>query len=276
MSSLGILSLIISNFFSVVGVLFFGWNASSLIFLYWFENIVIGIYNVLKMLVVKGKFINANDGKEYNINKAKIIFIPFFCVHYGIFTLGHGTFLFSIFIKDLSFNRFLFISILTLFISHGVSFLTNYIKNKEFERANLGILMFAPYGRVFIMQIVIIFTSAIVVTTGVTLPSLLLLILLKTVADLFGHMFEHKGKNVYGPAPWASKFLSHFGKNSSKFLESMYRNSVQTGEFDRISKDLSPEYKEYIQKFWDTPENLRSELVSPYETLGENKENDSI
>ena len=43
-------ALIAANCLPLFGVLFFGWDTFSIIFLYWAENVVIGAINVLKMI----------------------------------------------------------------------------------------------------------------------------------------------------------------------------------------------------------------------------------
>ena len=38
------------NLIPVIGVLFWGWSAFALIFLYWLENLVVGVRTLLSML----------------------------------------------------------------------------------------------------------------------------------------------------------------------------------------------------------------------------------
>jgi len=47
-----ILALIVMNMIPLVGVLKFGWDAGTIVFLYWLENVVIGLLNIPKMPVV--------------------------------------------------------------------------------------------------------------------------------------------------------------------------------------------------------------------------------
>ena len=50
-----ILALIAANLAPLFGVLFFGWDAAAIVLLYWIENLIIGAYNVLMMILVKVK-----------------------------------------------------------------------------------------------------------------------------------------------------------------------------------------------------------------------------
>ena len=53
-------------------------------------------------------------------------------------------------------------SIAALFISHGVSFFTNFIGEREYEGATVSGLMAAPYHRVMVMHLTLIFGGWII------------------------------------------------------------------------------------------------------------------
>jgi hypothetical protein len=175
--------LFIANLFPIIGVFLFDWNVFTILFIYWIENIAVGFSNFVKMIYAKGKI-------------EKFFLIPFFVIHYTAFTIGHGLFLFFIFIKDatslLNFDIFLGLSIIAIFLSHGISFFRNFIYNKEYKKISTSSLFFHPYKRVLIMHIVII--SGAFVITSVQSPKILifLLVLLKILIDGFSHIREHK------------------------------------------------------------------------------------
>ena len=81
---LPLISLLAANAIPLVGVLFAGWDAFGIVLLYWAENLAVGFYNVLKIAFVKVK-----DPKEH---LGKLFMIPFFIIHFGGFTGGHGVF----------------------------------------------------------------------------------------------------------------------------------------------------------------------------------------
>src|SRR4030042_3295124 len=143
LKKVSVITLILSNIVPVLGVIFLDWQAFAILFLFWFENIVIGVSNVFKMALVAPN--NARVG-------AKVSAISFFIVHYGIFTLVHGLFIFVIFggffeetepssVFDV-FGNFadlqLWWAILALVISHTVSFFTNYIGKGEYKNNTLN------------------------------------------------------------------------------------------------------------------------------------------
>ena len=51
--NLSILTLIAANLVPIIGVMFFGWDAGVILLVYWSENLVVGAYNILKMLLAQ-------------------------------------------------------------------------------------------------------------------------------------------------------------------------------------------------------------------------------
>jgi hypothetical protein len=45
-----VIALLLANLVPVFGVLFFHWEVFPLMFLFWSENVIVGAFNVLKML----------------------------------------------------------------------------------------------------------------------------------------------------------------------------------------------------------------------------------
>ena len=70
----------------IYAVIVLGWGAAPLVFLYWLENLVIGVMTILRMIA-------AGVGKGIVGGAQLIFFVPFFTVHYGMFCFGHGIFL---------------------------------------------------------------------------------------------------------------------------------------------------------------------------------------
>jgi len=184
MLQISIGSLILSNLIPLIGVLFFGWSVSTILILYWSENVIIGFFNIIKMALAKGKTKGPRHYERFPL-------IGFFIVHFGIFTFGHAAFVFSFFGTDNPSFKNLLPALFPLFISHGVSLFVNFIKNKEYQRVSFDSLFFQPYKRVVIMHLTIIFGAWI--ATAFHLPSLVLVVLifLKISVDIFFHKKEH-------------------------------------------------------------------------------------
>ncbi len=190
------ISLIISNLVPLFGVLFIGWNSAEVLLLFWSESAVIGIYNILKMIKAKGmpQGLEMNGKKvavknEEDLKKLKYIIVPFFIMHYGAFMFAHLIFL-SVFLTRGGFFNFLvalplvFFGALGFLISHGISYYTNYIRGKEYEKADVGKLLFSPYTRIIPMHIAIIFSFM----SG---APVMILVVIKTIIDLTAHFMEH-------------------------------------------------------------------------------------
>ena len=194
-----VIALVLANLVPVFGVLFLHWEVFPLMFLFWSENLIIGAFNVLKMLT-------ANPSSPIGwIGKAFVI--PFFCVHYGMFTFVHGMLVVGMFgghLKNshgfLNFAPFWQVmrendlgwAVLGLTVSRGVSFFTNYIGKGEYRNASLNQLMSQPYGRIFVMHFAILIGGFLMMALHSPVAGLLLLVVLKTGFDLNGHVGERK------------------------------------------------------------------------------------
>jgi hypothetical protein len=198
--------MIVTNLIPIYGVLFMGWQVFPVMFLFWIENVIIGVSNVLKMLLSSP----GNFGQWV----AKAFMIPFFCVHYGMFTLVHGIFILVFFggysqqgslmpgfsdVFNLIGTLQIGAAVLALILSHTVSFVSNYIGKGEYKTAGLAELMAQPYGRVIILHITIIFGGFLVMALGSPVVGLVLLIALKTFVDIKAHVKQHK--TVVVPKP---------------------------------------------------------------------------
>lgn len=195
--------LIVMNIIPIIGVFVFGWDTGTLLLLYWLESVVIGILNIPKILSCQGE----DKGAAYRRPSlgGKIFLCVFFAVHFGGFSFGHYAFLASFFksvppfselIGDLVSAKGLLFSMLGLFVSHFFSMVRNFYGNGEYKTRSPNTQMFTPYGRVFIMHVVIIFGGAMVQAFGAPVLAILLLIVLKTVIDVTAHMAEHKASEL--------------------------------------------------------------------------------
>jgi len=186
------LALIVSNFLPVIGALYFNWRLGDIMVLYWAESAVIAIFNVAKMVYIN-KWMGAISGL-------------FFLSHFSGFMAVHFLFIYGLFIEGLHHTTDgslkavagLFISLwpalLALFISHGISFATNFVGQREYERITLQQQMKAPYRRIVLMQVTLILGGFIIALLDDPLPVILLFILAKIIMDTRAHLKEHEGK----------------------------------------------------------------------------------
>jgi hypothetical protein len=230
-SPVAIALLLIVNLIPLVGAVFWGWNVFTLLILYWLENGIVGVFNVLKMALAQGPLDTRAGAQETVTATSRLTLIPFFIVHYGLFWVVHGVFVMSlptiiglgaaspIFQPDgaLTFPEgfpgfvddgpvgprwdFVAWGAVGLAISHGVSFLLNYIGRGEYRTARLGMLMFAPYARLVALHITIIVGGMLSIALGSPLGSMIVLVAIKIAIDLALHIREHRKAEAGAAAP---------------------------------------------------------------------------
>jgi hypothetical protein len=88
-----------------------------------------------------------------------------------------------------------------LFLSHGASFFLNYIGKKEYLTTSAMRQMLAPYGRVVILHLTIIFGGFAIAIIGAPIGALVVLVVLKTAFDLRLHLREHATSSFRGAEP---------------------------------------------------------------------------
>jgi hypothetical protein len=187
-----------ANLVALAGVLLWGWDAFALIALFWMENVVIGVFFVLRMLCA-----DPDDVAKW---LGKLVAVPFFCVHYGVFTLIHGVLVFTVLGRRAfeghplnlveqgaraAADYGLWLPLAVLAASHLFSFCWNYLYGGEFRRATLKDLMTQPYGRVMVLHFAIIVGGAGTMALGSPLWALVVLLALKIALDLKAHLKEH-------------------------------------------------------------------------------------
>ncbi len=203
--SLSGIVLALTNLIPLGGVLLLFWDVFPVVFLYWFENVIVGFYNVLRMIWARPDDLGRWLGKVGRW-LGKVFMVPFFIVHYGMFTAIHGLFVFVLFGGGFSANEAINIELvlrviqeygiefaaLALVLSHGFSFVWNYIQGGEYRRVKLEALMHRPYTRIVVLHLTVLFGGFLVMAAGSPVAGLLLLVALKTGVDLRAHAKEHQ------------------------------------------------------------------------------------
>lgn len=193
------ISLVFVNLIPLIGI-FVGWSLFHILFFYWFESFAIGFFNIIKMYMARGLSQSKTENSRAITIITKIIFPPFFMVHYGGFMFVHLIFVFFIgnfssgvinFDNFLIDARLMVFPALFLFLSHGYSFFRNFIGKKEYEKISIVELMVSPYKRVIVMHFTLILGGFIIAFTKAPIYILILFISLKIMADLKSHTKEH-------------------------------------------------------------------------------------
>ena len=203
---LSLVVLVVVNLLPLGGVLFFGWDVAALVILYWSENLVLGFYTLVKMLV-KSPVGGLGTGL-------------FFSIHYGGFCAVHGVFILVMLVEGefepmpedpwplfLVFPQLLFnvarevlsfappewlVAFAALAFSHGVSFVANFLLGGERQRLSVKVLMGAPYGRIVVLHVAIILGGFGTMALGQPVAMLAVLVALKLGLDIKLHLREHR------------------------------------------------------------------------------------
>jgi len=140
-NSFSAISLVIANIFPLFAVLFMGWDVYTVLFLYVVETAVIGVYGIFKLIIVS-KFWS-------------IFVIPLFAFAYGMTLMVPFAIVAAISdshfkgLKDTSaFFSDVKSGVIAYLISHGISFIFNYIGKKEYKGMTVENQMAASFQRI--------------------------------------------------------------------------------------------------------------------------------
>jgi len=212
MRSFSLLTLIAANLVPLGGVLFYQWDATLILAIFWIENLIIGAFNLTKMLAVSA------------LNKQpKGVFLgAFFVVHYGLFCSAHGLLLWkllnlgqidtsqyfshvpngpielfaegaSVFLAFIDMHRpIILLGIGALFLSHFVSFIENFILRAEVFKLDASQLMGQPYVQIFAMHAGLIIGALAIDNFGSTIALLAVMVAFKLAIDIWQHSRRRK------------------------------------------------------------------------------------
>ena len=82
--------------------------------------------------------------------------------------------------------------VIGLFVSHGISFVQNYLMKKEYASLTIAKLMNQPYKRIVILHVAIIAGGVPIMMVGSPVPLMCILMLLKVCMDIYLHNKEHR------------------------------------------------------------------------------------
>lgn len=182
--------LLLSNIATIYFTVTENWGLGTVLWVYWFQSVIIGIFNFIRILQLKefsseGVYINKHAVEPTQGTKHYIAF--FFLFHYGFF---HLVYFFAIlggkFAAPVGNDgggngiKYILAMALLFFINHLFSYLYN--RPRDTKKQNIGTLMFYPYARIIPMHLVLVFAPG---------GALFYFLLLKTGADIIMHLVEH-------------------------------------------------------------------------------------
>jgi len=210
--SFSLFALIAANLVPLIGVLFYGWDASLVLALFWVENLIIGGFNLIKMLILAARAMRLNE----------LFSCFFFVVHYGLFCCAHGLLLWnllnlgkidaSVHFGNVDFGPLdlfaegatvligfinlhgstILLGITVLALSHLISFIEHFILRGEIFSLTNRDMMARPYGQVLAMHAGLILGAMAIDKFGSTAALLAVIVGIKLLIDFMQHSRRHK------------------------------------------------------------------------------------
>ena len=221
-SNISVWVLLAANLFPLIGVFFWGWDIYRLMVLYWTESAIVGFYGILGILLEAGAF------SLFLVPFLCFHFGMFMSVHFMLLNALFGPAWAKSapvpgILSKLILQEGLWMPMGLLFISHGVAFYLHVLmpfrqrpqpqglpqtvegvqspvgrflvlqlaKNVS-GLSQVGNLMTAPYRRVVIMHLTILFGGFLVMLLHANLAAFVLMVALKIAGDLHGLVKVHK------------------------------------------------------------------------------------
>jgi hypothetical protein len=187
--------LILSNVFTMVLALLEQWSLSDVMWIYWGQSVIIGVFNFARISCLKEfstEGVKLNDQPVPPTKATQHQIAWFFAAHYGIFHAIYFVFL-CVERADVSKSDIAGIAVcVAVFgVCHAFSFWHNREEDSR-RKPNIGTVMMFPYARIIPMHFTILLGSLFAKRSPVTL---ILFLSLKTLADLIMHMVEHRDES---------------------------------------------------------------------------------
>jgi hypothetical protein len=182
--------LLLANLAIVLSAVLRQWNVTDLLWIYWGQSVVIGYYNVHRIVdldrLSTAGFMSKLGPAESSCETQRCTAVCF-AMHYGLFHLLYAVFLLTTFRIHPGFPLVgILLCIFAFWLTHRYSY--HYNRERDCVVPTIGSLMFFPYARIIPMNLVILLGGQFL---GDNMRALILLLLVKTGVDLAMHVIEH-------------------------------------------------------------------------------------
>ncbi|HKQ96849.1 MAG TPA: DUF6498-containing protein [Candidatus Polarisedimenticolia bacterium] len=216
MKRLPVVALVVANLFVAAETVRHEWGYYETLLIFWCEALVIGGYNLLRLLVV-GFACEAPFGETLSARIemspgfrifATLVGTGFYAIKFGGFALAVGFLVVALpafSVPEGAGGRQVLMglksaapgvgwSTLVLLLSHGASFVVNFLRGGEYKRMPLFLLIFWPYMRMWLVLVVLAAGAVLMALfpglVGATAFAVVM-VLAKLLADLLSHTMEH-------------------------------------------------------------------------------------
>ena len=219
---------IAANLLSLGVALWLGWSPALILLLFWAENIVVALWQLPRILlagdgkkgVLAGLVQHALGNEERipaevaravveemagHLPRVSNLFVAaFFLVHYGLFTYGHGLFVFQLFLhQEMTLDNVLaffsqkgvMLALVGLMISHGAGFFSD-LASGRLATANPARVMGEPYHRIVVLHLVVLGSAFALTFLEAPVVGIVMLALVKTFMDVYLYRKQQKKKEL--------------------------------------------------------------------------------
>lgn len=189
--SLSIAIVVLAAVVPLVGVLAGNWSLREVVVLYWAENVIIGVLQVVRMLTV------SPPGAPVGMHVAKVGLAGFFTVHYGMFCLVHGVFVFALTGKEglaggsplpasvlEEFPSSFWVALGVLGANHVWTLVDHYYRKGGYRATTPAQLMGEPYKHIVVLHLGILLGAFLSIALGHSLGVLVIIVIGKLLIDL--------------------------------------------------------------------------------------------
>jgi hypothetical protein len=182
----------------LAGVLTRSWSLREVVVLYWAENVVIGVFQLVKIVLA------SPPGMPPAGHFGKLFMAPFFAVHYGLFCFVHGIFVFALtggafgkgggaappsfpgaLLGQLAqFPKPFWLALALIAAQHLHDTIQGGFRHGGWRQAGLQRLMSEPYKHIVVVHLGIILGAFLSLALGNAIGVLLIIVLGKFLIDL--------------------------------------------------------------------------------------------
>lgn len=201
-----ILFLVGANCLPLGGVLFLGWDIPTVLFVYWLESMIIWLFSAIKLFMAGYKSgVMIYGAMMFTITYPILLYVFLLVIRATVMMMSGDTItaannpynssiIDQVIYLFTNFSGSIILSMISLLASHTYSFLTNFLGKKEYKsdrHQTFNDLMYAPYKRVVAMYVTLLGGSILAAIFSAPQAFIIVLVVMKIIADLLAHMVEH-------------------------------------------------------------------------------------
>jgi len=253
-----VMGLLISNIIIIIWALYAKWDALTVMWLYWAQSVIIGLFWALRIIAHQKLYrrnkTDPHDGPERLSLLSRIGTAGSFAFHYEFFHLGYLAFLCSGVLSRSKGSqppmKELAIAGAVFFASELLSFIRDARPTVQ-KPAEIGSFMGFPYMRILPMYLLIIIGGFLRSSNIGGSLVLLIFLVLKTVADIDGHIRLRRG--------FFDKEILKAAK-PPRVLRTPEDDKLVLSNGQVISLSSHPQVREHLQSILQLPLEVQDEV----------------